>query len=91
MTNRVVVPPRHLVVMFGVPERVTVPGKMGMVIEFHAHGRTFRVKRLNRNTWHLRDLEISERSRFGRMDDICADVGAVLETGHLPCGKDRCF
>lgn len=81
----VVVPPTMLVKMFGVPEMVRIPDKISDgPNEFSCHGRTFRVKRISRDTWHLRDLAISERSRFGTKKQIAEDVGKVLETGVLP-------
>ena len=63
-----------------------VPRKVGVTEEFRveATNRTFRVKRLHGNTWHLRDVNVSTRSRFGTLPEIRADVEYVLEAGTLP-------
>ncbi len=65
-----------------------MPEKIGQSETFTAHGRTFQVKRLSRDTWHLRDTGIAERSRFGTRREIADDVVHVKEHGCLPrpCG-----
>ena len=82
-----VVPPVLLVRLFGVPESIAMPRKVGDIVQYAAHGRQFQVKRVNRDTWHLRDLGIAERSRFGTVKEIADDVGSTLETGALPGGN----
>lgn len=47
-------------------------------------GRTFQLSRLRRSVYHLRDLEISARSRFGTFREIQQDVEYVLANGVLP-------
>lgn len=61
-----------------------VPLKVGVTEAFTARDRTFEVKRVNHDTWHLRDVNVSTRSRFGTLSEIREDVANVLETGALP-------
>lgn len=65
------------------------PLKVGQTHEFAAHGRNFAVKRLRRNVYFLRDLAVSERSRWGTKAEITQDVAIVLQCGALPGAKKR--
>lgn len=59
---------------------------------YTAHGRRFAVRRLVGHrpaVYHLRDLDITERSRFGTRAQIEADVAYTLENGHLPPAGPR--
>lgn len=52
--------------------------------------RRFAVRRLvghNPPVYHLRDVDIKERSRFGSRADIMLDVAYVLQFGTLPPAK----
>ena len=62
----------------------TIPRRIGRTVEFQAHGRTFAVQKLRRAVYHLRDTAITERSRFGTLAEIRADLAYCLEWGHLP-------
>lgn len=61
-----------------------VPRKIGVTETFMVGDREFTVKRVNHNTWHLRNVENTLRSRFGSFPEILADVENVLATGNLP-------
>ena len=61
-----------------------VPRKVGITEEFMVGDHSFTVKRVNHNTWHLRDAAVTTRSRFGRFEEILSDVENVLATGRLP-------
>ena len=63
-----------------------LPQTIGEVKSFRIEstGRTFEVKRLQANVWHLRDTAIRTRSRFGTESEIAADVETVLASGMLP-------
>ena len=65
--------------------------KAGIPFQFDSYGRTFIVKRINLKEWHLRDVALSSRSRFGLLSEIKEDVGSVLETGCLPGGNKGRF
>lgn len=59
-------------------------------VVFEAHGRRFAVRRLVGHrpaVYHLRDLAITSRSRFGSREEIIADVASCLEVGALPGGN----
>jgi hypothetical protein len=86
---RTIVPPVLLVRMFGVPESVTMPRKIGQEITFTAYDRLFHCKRVRRDCWWLSAPLSSPRCRFGTADEIAADIGHVLETGNLPESKNR--
>ena len=60
-----------------------VPRKLKVIETFTAGDRNFEVKRLNHNTWSLRDC-LYNRMRFGSLAEIRDDVIATLETGHMP-------
>lgn len=64
--------------------REKMPRVTGETREFHAHGRTFQVKRLRANVWHLRDTAVSTRSRFGTYAEIAEDIAVTMESGKLP-------
>lgn len=64
--------------------REKMPRTIGEVCEFHAHGRTFQVKRLRANVWHMKDTAINTRSRFGTYAEIAQDIAVALESGKLP-------
>ena len=82
---RVIVPPKMLVEMFGVPESVAIPSKVGQETVFDCHGRRFYVKKLSQSTWMLTNPLNDPRARFGSSAaDIGEDVARVLETGKLP-------
>ncbi len=61
-----------------------VPLKTGITETFTARDRTFEVKRLNHDTWHLRDTQVRTTSRFGTLPQIREDVVHALEVGRLP-------
>ena len=43
-----------------------------------------KVKRLNRNDWHLSDNRVSERSRFGDLEQMTEDMAFFHENSKLP-------
>lgn len=65
-----------------------LPNRINQLMSFTSHGRLFIVKKLNRNTWHLRDTTISTRSRFGSKREIIEDMIYVLSYGILPPRTD---
>jgi hypothetical protein len=79
-----VVAPTLLVKMFGVPESVRVPRKLGEETTFIAYSIRFHLKKLASDTWCLSCPLHSPRCRFGNRAEIIEDVGKVLETGALP-------
>lgn len=68
---------------------IPLPCHIGEVVTFEAHGHTFAVKRLRRDCWHLRRLDILTRSRFGTAREIRADIKAALDFGILECSGER--
>jgi hypothetical protein len=60
--------------------------KIGDSMTFTSYGNTFEIKCLRQGSWHLRDINIKSRSRFGTFPEIREDVGKVLESGALPGG-----
>lgn len=85
---RIIVSPTMLVTMFGVPDRVSMPRKVGQEITFEAYQKRWHCKRLGRTTWNLWAPLSSPRMRFGTAKEIAADIGHVLETGALPQSKE---
>ena len=82
-------PPLLLVRMFGVPDAVAMPAKIGDEITFKAHGQEWYCKRLP-NSYFLAafvDGKPHGRARFGTAKQIAKDIGAILETGALPREK----
>lgn len=86
-----IVSPALLVRLFGVPESITLPRRKDDSVTFTAYGKTFAVKKLENGEYHLRDTAIDSHSRFGDAQQIAQDIGHVLESGHLPCGRARSF
>lgn len=88
--QHVVVPPKLLVKLFGVPSMVVLPSKVGQATTFSAHGQTFHVKRVSRESWLLtdpREAGYNPNGRWGNAEEISDDIGHVLECGRLPHGK----
>lgn len=81
---KIIVPPVLLVRMFGVPESVAMPRRVGDEITFEAYSKRWHCKRINRNTWNLWAPLHSQRMRFGNSSQIAEDIGHVLETGAMP-------
>jgi hypothetical protein len=88
-TARIVVTPTLLVRMFGLPDFVKMPSKVGQEITFDAYGKRFLVKRSARNVFFLSCPLASPRCRFGTLDQIAEDVATVLETGAMPQSAER--
>lgn len=90
----VVVPPAMLVKMFGVPELVRLPVKVGETTTFTAHSIEWKCKYIRRGVYYLgkADSRGQVHARWGRAAEIAEDIGHVLEHGSLPCSdKARCF
>lgn len=85
----VVVPPRLLVDLFGVPESVSLPSRRGEEITFEAHGKRFHVKKITGTEYFLSCPLHSPRTRFGTGKEIAEDIGRVLECGILPQCKEK--
>ena len=88
MQTRIITAPSFLVAI-GAPDSVRIPTAMRQPVDFVAYGRKFAIKRISRDTWHLSRDGLTTRSRFGTLDQIAEDVGAVMETGELPCSGER--
>ena len=89
MNTLVITPPTMLVQMFGVPESVKMPAKIGEEITFQAYGKRWHCKRVRRDCYWLSAPLSSPRCRFGTREEIAEDIGNVLETGSLPESKER--
>ena len=63
--------------------------KVAQSINFEAQGNQFRVKRLDKSTYHLKKIGQNERSRFGTRKDIQEDVNNAMITGELPPAEGR--
>lgn len=61
-----------------------MPAKIGDTVSFDSYGRTFTVRRINRDTWNLSASDIKERSRFGNFSEISQDVDYAEQFGVLP-------
>lgn len=85
---KIIVPPMLLVRMFGVPDRVAMPRKVGEEITFEAYSKRWHCKRISKTTWNLWAPLHSPRMRFGNASQIAEDIGHVLETGALPMAKE---
>ena len=84
---RTIVTPLLLVQLFGVPDAVNMPRKVGEEITFDAHGKRWHCKRVNRYSWNLWAPLHSPRMRWGNAKEIAEDIGNVLETGAMPEAK----
>ncbi len=89
MKRLTIVPPTYLVTMFGVPESVGMPARVGDEVTFEAHGKRWHTKRVNRISWNLWAPLHSPRMRWGTRKEIAEDIGVVLETGAMPQSKER--
>jgi hypothetical protein len=78
-----------MVKLFGNPEMVRMPSKIGEEITFECHGKRFHCKRVRRDCWWLSSPLHSPVCRFGNAGEIAEDIGNVLETGALPQSKER--
>lgn len=63
---------------------------IGNVSRFHAHGKTFDVKKLGIDTYSM-GCEGVQRRRFGTLREIRQDVAHAIETGTLPERKGSGF
>ncbi len=58
--------------------------KHGKEVSFDAHGKSFRLRRLERFTWCLSCPAHTHRVRFGNSQEIAEDITAAQESGALP-------
>lgn len=83
---RVITSPKLLVELFGVPELIRLPAKVGHEINFQAHSKTWQAGRISRQSWFV--AEANGRGFVGSEQQIADAIGIILETGTLPVSEN---